>query len=174
MYICTQSQVSKRSWVLQECLNRSTTDYITTRNLLEYGLTRTSFRCFSTLIHLPSPLHLLSSPSSFPLLTSPLPPSPIFFYSSHLFPSSPSHLFHSPFPLLTSHISPLPPPSPPCVNSLSPLLFLSPPPYTFFPYWPLFYPLPYSLSSSLIYTSPPPPFLSSPLLPPLYIYRFLF
>jgi hypothetical protein len=39
-----QSKVTKRSWVLQECLNRSTVDYFTTRKLLEYGLTRTSFR----------------------------------------------------------------------------------------------------------------------------------
>ena len=30
--------------MLQECLNRSTDDYITTRCLLEYGLERTSFR----------------------------------------------------------------------------------------------------------------------------------
>ncbi len=39
-----QSKISHRSEVLQECMNRVSEDYLTTKQLLEYGLSRTSFK----------------------------------------------------------------------------------------------------------------------------------
>eukprot|EP00731_Ephydatia_muelleri_P035471 Em0127g1a len=38
------SKVSKEEWVIQECMNRVARDYETTRELLQYGLVKTSFR----------------------------------------------------------------------------------------------------------------------------------
>lgn len=39
-----QSKIVKRSWVLQECLYRVPEEYDAARELLEYGLVRTSFK----------------------------------------------------------------------------------------------------------------------------------
>ncbi|KAL5481462.1 hypothetical protein EMCRGX_G021623 [Ephydatia muelleri] len=44
------SKVSKEEWVIQECMNRVARDYETTRELLQYGLVKTSFRCTVTLV----------------------------------------------------------------------------------------------------------------------------
>ena len=42
--VCVQAKVSRLWWVLQECVSRPTSDFATTRHLLSYGLSRTSFR----------------------------------------------------------------------------------------------------------------------------------
>ena len=39
-----QSKVTKQQWVLQECLGRVPEEYVAARELLQYGLVRTSFK----------------------------------------------------------------------------------------------------------------------------------